>query len=505
MDLNKNRLMIYLSTCAVFSSIIVYFLDQGSLMVTVKGHEGMFHVKHFILFSALAIPVVLLILSVILYKLGHYQLLIPYLVTFTLAFTSISTVISGQGMVEYHFSIFMVVAMIAYYEKVMLIFIMTGIFALEHLVGFVIPSFTPIIFGASSYTLSMLLIHVVYLVFTSGATTWQILAKKRYTEVLKKENEENQLTIEKMMDQLSYTSQDVFDTVKNLKMNSAETQQEIHQITSSIQEMASGADSQLTMAYDSEALMKNMAEGVQQIAKSSSVIVEASGQTFDRTSEGKEALQSTAIQISTIFDAFKSLSSIIMNLGKRSQEINEIIQVISDISNQTDLLALNAAIEAARAGEYGRGFSVVADEVRKLAVKSNQSVERVAGIIREIQTETNLALSDMKTGEKEVEKGIVLISQTEHVFERIQESTNKVYEQIKEAAAVSDNLALDSGLVVLSMQKMTEVARISAESSESISRASEKQMESIEGIDRISADLSGLAASLNSLTSALRT
>ena len=95
-----------------------------------------------------------------------------------------------------------------------------------------------------------------------------------------------------------------------------------------------------------------------------------------------------------------------LNLGERSQQIGEIIDLINDLSDETHLLALNAAIEAAGAGEHGRRFAVVAAEVKSLANRALAAAKEVKGVIAEIQQATNAAVLAAEEGGKEVERGV---------------------------------------------------------------------------------------------------
>src|SRR5690606_38870280 len=106
-------------------------------------------------------------------------------------------------------------------------------------------------------------------------------------------------------------------------------------------------------------------------------------------------------------------------LGRDSQQVGEIVQVISDIADQTNLLALNAAIEAARAGEHGKGFAVVADEVRKLAERSAESAEQIAELIKTMQSGVAEAVSAMEQGTQKVETGTELANQAGKALESI--------------------------------------------------------------------------------------
>ena len=109
-----------------------------------------------------------------------------------------------------------------------------------------------------------------------------------------------------------------------------------------------------------------------------------------------------------ISENMENTARVINGLGKRSQEIGRILEVIEEIADQTNLLALNAAIEAARAGEAGRGFAVVADEVRKLAERSVEATKEIGEVVRQVQQETTAAVEVARSGAGETKQGIVL-------------------------------------------------------------------------------------------------
>ena len=110
----------------------------------------------------------------------------------------------------------------------------------------------------------------------------------------------------------------------------------------------------------------------------------------------------------TISETMENTARVITGLGKRSQEIGKILEVIEEIADQTNLLALNAAIEAARAGEAGRGFAVVADEVRKLAERSVEAAKEIGEVVRQVQQETTDAVEVARSGAGETKQGIAL-------------------------------------------------------------------------------------------------
>jgi len=142
--------------------------------------------------------------------------------------------------------------------------------------------------------------------------------------------------------------------------------------------------------------------------------------------------------MNNITNVVENAASKILKLGESSQKIGEIIQVIDEIADQTNLLALNAAIEAARAGEQGRGFAVVADEVRKLAERTGKATKEIAEMIRTIQIETKEAVSVMGEGLNEVTTGQEKIKKSEDVLNNIIKSSYEVVQNIKMVANANE-------------------------------------------------------------------
>ena len=193
-------------------------------------------------------------------------------------------------------------------------------------------------------------------------------------------------------------------------------------------------------------------------------------ETTNDTAEGSKMLNQAVDEINSIKNKVDQLNMTIKKLAESSNNINEIINVISDIADQTNLLALNAAIEAARAGEHGRGFAVVADEVRKLAERTQTATGEINSIISGFHSESTKASEDMGSAIKQVELGVNTMKTTSTFFDKIVSSVQKISkmndeisgavgEQIKAIDNINANAQSLSSGVEQSSQALQEVSR----------------------------------------------
>jgi twitching motility protein PilJ len=232
-----------------------------------------------------------------------------------------------------------------------------------------------------------------------------------------------------------------------------------NQILNATDEMAAGAVQQDQEITNTSSAVEELTVSMKQVSNNAEASAEAARRALDAAEQGNRAVSDTLEGMQRIRASVQATAKKIKSLGDRSLEISEIINVINDITEQTNLLALNAAIEAARAGEAGRGFAVVADEVRKLAEHSRSATKDIAALIKAIQAETNEAVVVMEDGTREVEEGAGLADQAGKALEAISSVVRQSAELVQEISLASKQQVRGTEGVANAMQIISGITR----------------------------------------------
>lgn len=304
-------------------------------------------------------------------------------------------------------------------------------------------------------------------------------------------------TLRETLGQVSFNAQQVAATSEQLMASAEQTSRATEQIAESVQEIAYGTEKQVDATIQGYDVINEIAMHIDQMEKGMDDVNLSTQEANRQATEGNQMAVKTVEHMDVIHSQMATTSTIVNALGKRSQEIGEMISLITTIASQTNLLALNAAIEAARAGEQGRGFAVVADEVRKLAEQSSSAAEQVSHIVTVIQQDTASAITAMNHGASILGEGMTLVRSTGTAFEQITDSTTQLLNRTNEVSVEMSKISNQMQAIVSAITHITQIAEQSAGNSQTVAAAAEEQNASMEEISSAATMLAKMAEELN--------
>ncbi|MHB1393096.1 MAG: methyl-accepting chemotaxis protein [Clostridia bacterium] len=287
---------------------------------------------------------------------------------------------------------------------------------------------------------------------------------------------------------------------ERLAESSDQTSRGAEEVATTINQLAQGANEQAESATQGALLAKEALSKLEAIAVNVEDSVVTTLSTKAAVEEGIKVIDFQSEKMEKNAESTRNVNNTVTELAGKTNEIGNIISVITGIANQTNMLALNAAIEAARAGEAGKGFAVVADEVRKLAEDSTVSAQKISDIITEIQNSIERVKEQASTSISVVEEQHSAVAKTKDAFEKINGDANKVVGQI-------DMISQSTNVIVKAIEDIVQVMESTAASSqqsaagtEEISASTEEQSAAIEEVAQIAKKLSNMVEELDTLS-----
>ncbi|MEG0473629.1 MAG: methyl-accepting chemotaxis protein [Solibacillus sp.] len=296
--------------------------------------------------------------------------------------------------------------------------------------------------------------------------------------------------LQKIIQRVSVNMEHTTSATEELAASTDGISQSSSGIAKRIEIMAASDHQAAATGRESSIAMDETAHGVQRIAEATQLLHTKAVDTQTIAQEGEKTLNTAENQMRVIQQSSQETSERIQQLSVQSAEIVTITNVISDITEQTNLLALNAAIEAARAGEHGKGFAVVADEVRKLAEQSKISANQIVGVIANIQQDTKDVEKAVGVSVHNVNEGVQFIQNAQTAFADIMGAIEEMTNQIEDVSASTQQISASTEEVAASVNEMSSSANNVAQQSEVIAATIEEQVATIHELNAVAKSLS---------------
>jgi len=264
-------------------------------------------------------------------------------------------------------------------------------------------------------------------------------------------------------DSVNYTIEELKGLVGRINSAAAQVTNATESAQQTSVKLLQAAEKQSREIQEASASVLKMARAINEVSASASKSVSVARQSLGAAQKGQEAVQNSIAGMNDIRDQIQDTAKRIKRLGESSQQIGEIVELISDITEQTNVLALNAAIQAASAGEAGRGFTVVAEEVQRLAERSGEATKQIGAIVKTIQSDTQDAVAAMEKSTQGVVDGARLSDNAGQALGEIGEVSRRLAQLIEEISVTAQAQAQAAGVVATSMQDILNITRQTTE------------------------------------------
>ncbi len=271
-------------------------------------------------------------------------------------------------------------------------------------------------------------------------------------------------------DSVNYSIDALRDLVGTINVTAEQVTSSVKNTQSTTLDLAESSNEQAREIATASAAISDISKSMSNVSKTASESADVARNSVNIAHRGGETVRKTISGMESIREQIQETSKRIKRLGESSQEIGDIVNLITEISDQTNILALNAAIQAAMAGEAGRGFAVVADEVQRLAERTGDATRQIEALVKTIQADTNEAITSMEQSTSNVVEGTTLAENAGEALDKIEKVSTNLAQRILQISDFTQAHAKDSVGIT---ESMNEIQQITIKTSEESTEASE--------------------------------